>query len=110
MKTIYSQSLIRKTETSEEKIAVTVEEISGREFNVRSGGTKTDWKDTLSIRPISGEIQGSPYPTAEIAIGNAKEVVQKQIQAGYRLADEDNEPPSHNSGFQTDMRVTPPRK
>lgn len=110
MKTIYSWSLIRKTDTSEEKIAVTVEELLDREFHVRSTGTKTDGKDTLSVSPISGEIQGSPYPTAEIAIDIAREVAQKQIQAGYRFADEDEGPPSHNGGFQTHVRTMPPRR
>jgi hypothetical protein len=84
MKTLYSQALIRKTETSEEKIAVTVEELPNHGgFHVSYGGMKTDWQQMPNASPIVGQIEGSPYPTAEIAIEFAKELIKRQEQLGF---------------------------
>jgi hypothetical protein len=84
MKTIYSQALIRKTDTSEEKITVTVEELPNfGGFHLSYGGMKTDWRQALTASPIVGQIEGSPYPTAEIAIAIAKELIERQEQLGF---------------------------
>jgi hypothetical protein len=112
MKTIYSQNLIRKTDRSEERITVTVtvkELPNYSEFHLSYGGMKTDWHNSLSSSPIVGQIEGSPYPTAEIAIGFAKNVIERKIEAGYILVEVDEEPPSHNGDFQTHVRRMPPR-
>jgi hypothetical protein len=48
MKPIYSQALFRKTDTSEEKITVTVQELPNfGGFHLSYGGIKTDWQRLL---------------------------------------------------------------
>lgn len=85
MKTIYSQALTRKTDTCEEKITVTVQELPNfGGFHLSYGGMKTDWQGTPSVSPIVGQIEGSPYATAEIATAFAKELIERQEQLGFR--------------------------
>jgi hypothetical protein len=110
MTTISSQTLTRKTATSEEKITITVEALSTGGFHVSSTGLKTDWQNGLFSSPIGGPIEGSPYPTAEIAVGVAKEIAQMQMKLGFRLVDVDGEPPSSQGGMQTYVRSMPPRR
>jgi hypothetical protein len=112
MKTIFHQKLTRTMETSEETINVAVEVLSNSGgFYVSSKGMKTDWKETANVAPIVSEIQGNPFSTAEIAIGVAKEIVQIQINSGFRVVEVDGEPPSsQGGGFQTHIRMTPPSR
>jgi hypothetical protein len=82
--------LIRKTDTSEEKITVTVQELPNfGGFHLSYGGIKTDWQRTITTSPIVGQIEGSPYPTAEIAVAFAKEVIERQKQLGFRSSVEE---------------------
>jgi hypothetical protein len=53
------------------------------------GGIKTDWQRTITTSPIVGQIEGSPYPTAEIAVAFAKEVIERQKQLGFRSSVEE---------------------
>jgi hypothetical protein len=92
MKTIYSQALIRKTDTSEEKITVTVQELPNfGGYHLSYGGVKTDWRQALTASPIVGQIEGSPYSTPEIAIGFAHELIEQQKKMGFRANEEEQE-------------------
>jgi hypothetical protein len=111
VKTIFSESLARKTDTSEEKITVAVEAVPNNGgFNVRYGGIKTDWQANMpNSSPIGGPIEGSPFSTVEMAVGVAKEIAQMQVNLGFHLVEVDGEPPSSQDGFQTHVRKMPPR-
>lgn len=110
MNTIHSQKLIRKTDNSDGKISVTVQELPKRGgFHVSYGGTET-YNDSPDFRAIVGQIEPNVYPTAEIAIDFAKKVIERLIEAGYVLVEVDGEPPSSQGGMQTHVRRMPPRR